>query len=277
MVVQHKIFVVSKKEIEKLLEAGFVPGIYNFCDRWCEKCALKLKCMSYVVGKKMEEKLGKTLEESLYTKQETTWVYLKNIFDTTYEILHDLAEERGIDMEDIYAAEDMEKGLWPDDCERVLQDEEFNKFGETVSQIIQVCIIYENLCEECMENVFAVLDEKEWTLGSPEGRETEDALDKINWYMDVISSKIRKALLSCYQSREVDNREMYEYEYNGSAKVALVAIQISIMAWEALKKHCSLPVIKNIMHVQVVLEQLQRDVETQFPEAVNFHRPGFDD
>ena len=50
-----------------------------------------------------------------------------------------------------------------------------------------------------MENVFAVLDEKEWTLGSPEGRETEDALDKINWYMDVISSKIRKALLSCYQ------------------------------------------------------------------------------
>ena len=85
--------------------------------------------------------------------------------------------------------------------------------------------------------------------------------DKINWYMDVISSKIRKALLSCYQSREVDNREMYEYEYNGSAKVALVAIQISIMAWEALKKHCSLPVIKNIMHVQVVLEQLQRDVE----------------
>ena len=151
MVVQHKIFVVSKKEIEKLLEAGFVPGIYNFCDRWCEKCALKLKCMSYVVGKKMEEKLGKTLEESLYTKQETTWVYLKNIFDTTYEILHDLAEERGIDMEDIYAAEDMEKGFWPDDCERVLQDEEFNKFGETVSQIIQVCIIYENLCEECME------------------------------------------------------------------------------------------------------------------------------
>ena len=100
---------MSKKEIEKLLEAGFVPGIYNFCDRWCEKCALKLKCMSYVVGKKMEEKLGKTLEESLYTKQETTWVYLKNIFDTTYEILHDLAEERGIDMEDIYAAEDMEK------------------------------------------------------------------------------------------------------------------------------------------------------------------------
>ncbi len=277
MVVQHKIFVVSKKELEKLREVGFVPGIYNFCDKWCEKCTQKSKCMSYVVGKKMEEKLGKTLEESLYTKQETTWIYLKNIFDTTYEILHELAKERGIDMEDIYAAEDMEKGFWPDECDDALQDEVCNAFDESASQLIQICIIYETLGEECLEKVFAVLDEKEWMPGTPEGKETEDALDKINWYMDVIPTKIRKALLAFYQSREADNREMYECEYNGSAKVALVAIRVSGMAWEALKKYCSLPVVKDIIHVQVVLEQLQRDIETQFPGGSKFRRPGFDD
>lgn len=278
MVVPHKFFVVSKKELEKLREAGFVPGIYNFCDKWCEKCTLKSKCMSYVVGKKMEEKLGKTLEESLYTKQEATWVYLKNIFDTTYEILHELAEERGINMEDIYAAEDMEKGFWPGEGEDALQEVECSKLGESVSQIVQVCIIYENLCEGCLEKVFAVLDEKEWTTESPEGKETEDALDRINWYIDVIPSKIRKALLAFYHSREAaDNREMYEYECNGSAKVVLAAIGNSYMAWETLKKYCTLPVIKDIMHLQVVLEQLQRDIETQFPEVHKFRRPGFDD
>lgn len=268
---------MSKKELEKLLEAGFVPGIYNFCDRWCEKCTQKSKCMSYVVGKKMEEKLGKTLGESLYTNQESTWIYLKNIFDTTYEILHELAKERGIDMEDIYAAEDMEKGFWPEEGDDVLQNEAYNELGEAVFQIVQECIIYESLCEECMEKVFAVLDEKEWTIGSQEGKETEDALDKINWYLDFIPNRIRKALVAFYYSRRADDREVYEYEYNGSAKVVLVAIRSSHAAWETLKKYSSLSVFKNIVHIQVVLEQLQRDIELQFPEVHEFRRPGFDD
>lgn len=234
--------------------------------------------MSYVVGKKMEEKLGKTLEESLYAKQENTWTYLKNIFDTTYEILHELAEERGIDMEDIYAAEDMEKGFWPEEVYEELKDAECDRLGEQVIQIVQVCIIYANLCEECLEKVFALLDEKEWTLGSPEGKETEEALDEINWYVDVISNKVKKALLALYHSLDPGKRDAcYENEYNGSAKVALLAIRISTEAWETLKKYCSLQVVKDIVHVQVVLEQLQRDIEAQFPEVRDFRRPGFDD
>lgn len=278
MFVQHKIFVVSKKELEKLKEAGFVPGIYNFCDRWCEKCAQQSKCMSYVVGKKMEKKLGMTLRESLHANQESTWTYLKNIFDTTYEILHELAEERGIDMEDIYAAEDMEKGFWSEEVDEELKDAECDRLGEQVVQIVQVCIIYTNLCEECLDKVFALLDEKEWTLGSPEGKETEEALDRINWYVDVISNKVKTALLALYHSLDPEMRDIcYEDGYNGSAKVALLAIRISTEAWETLKKYCTLQVVKDIVHVQVVLEQLQRDIEARFPGAHAFRRPGFDD
>ena len=38
-------------EIDKLLKMAknkkFEPGIYNFCDRWCEKCKDKEKCFLY--------------------------------------------------------------------------------------------------------------------------------------------------------------------------------------------------------------------------------------
>lgn len=268
---------MSKKELKKLAEAGFIPGIYNFCDRWCEKCTQKTKCMSFVVGKKMEEKLGTTFEGgNLQAEKENTWVYLKNIFDSTYEILHDLAEERGIEIEDIYASEDVDKGLWADEYNQALQDEEYNDLEVTVSEIVQICIIYENLSEECLEKVFAVLDEKEWEPDSFEGKETTDALDKISWYLDVIQSKIRRALLGHWQSRDAVVRKQSEDDCNGSAKVALLCMEASDMSWEILKKYCPLEVKKNIIHLQVVLGQLVRDVEARFPDARKFRRPGFD-
>ena len=44
-----------KKE-KKIVDTGFVPGIYNYCDRWCERCPLQLRCMSYMMGKKLKER-----------------------------------------------------------------------------------------------------------------------------------------------------------------------------------------------------------------------------
>ena len=29
----------------------FIPGIYNYCDRWCEHCPFTLRCMVYAMEK----------------------------------------------------------------------------------------------------------------------------------------------------------------------------------------------------------------------------------
>jgi hypothetical protein len=32
---------MKKEEIKKLAEnKDLIPGVYNYCDRWCERCAL---------------------------------------------------------------------------------------------------------------------------------------------------------------------------------------------------------------------------------------------
>ncbi len=85
---------------------------------------------------------------------------------------------------------------------------------------------------------------------------------------------------------EVDGEEDPEFERamraaeesdaNGSAKVALIAIDRSIAAWMRMRPH--LPDrADELLDVLVMLDRLRRTTETQFPEARAFHRPGFDD
>lgn len=266
---------MAKKKLEKLSKADFIPGIYNFCDKCCEKCTQSSKCMCYAVEREMEEKLGGLAGESLH-KQETKWIYLKNVFDATYEILRGLTEERGIDMEAVYAAGEVENRFWHDEYMDSLPDEESYDLGESAYQIVQLCIIYEQLYEECLEKVLVALDEKEWTPEIPERKEIENVLDRISWYAEIFSAKIRRAIFALYCSLEA-GKNIYEDEYCGASKVALAAIRTSDRAWEALKKYDFLSVIKEIAHVQVALRQLHRDIEAQFPEVREFRLPGFDD
>ncbi|WP_251620305.1 hypothetical protein [Odoribacter lunatus] len=267
---------MSKKELKGLEENRFVPGIYNFCDKWCEKCTKQTVCLNYVLGERMEQKLGRRLTfKDLNTTGEDTWGDLNDIFDSTYEVLCEVAKEKGVDVEGIFEIEEVEKKLW----QRVYEDEqEEDELDDSspVFDVIRECLIYESLCDTCLEAVFGILDEQEWKEGMVEEQETGDALDKINWYLDVIQIKMRRALLIQQEYREGDCEcEIEEKDYNGSAKVALIGIESSARAWEVLKKYC--PALeKEIIHIQTILQQLVRDIEKYFPKARSFRRPGFD-
>jgi hypothetical protein len=70
--------------------------------------------------------------------------------------------------------------------------------------------------------------------------------------------------------------EEFPKDSDGSAKVALIAIDRSMAAWGHMLKH--FPghrdqILSIIMH----LDRLRRRVEKIFPEARNFIRPGFDE
>ena len=56
---------MPKKKEKKIVDTGFVPGIYNYCDRWCERCPLQLRCMSYMMGKKLKERTKVNLGEEM--------------------------------------------------------------------------------------------------------------------------------------------------------------------------------------------------------------------
>ena len=65
--------------------------------------------MSFVMGKKIEEKGGFNFEREGHREDESIWARLKEVFESTYEVLHELAEERGLNVEDIYASENIDR------------------------------------------------------------------------------------------------------------------------------------------------------------------------
>jgi hypothetical protein len=41
---------------------GFIVGVYNYCDRWCERCALTSHCRLFADGAEAEASLDPALQ-----------------------------------------------------------------------------------------------------------------------------------------------------------------------------------------------------------------------
>lgn len=129
-----------------------------------------------------------------------------------------------------------------------------------------MCLIYEYLAEKCLEKIFIFLEDRE-------DKTFDDVLEVVNWYLDLIQVKMRRALYAYYNLQEAIPRK--GGDYNGVAKVALLSVDHSVVAWKRLRKGC-LNYKREIGHLLVVLEQLRVDIEKEFPYAREFRRPGFE-
>ena len=190
---------MPKKKEKKIVDTGFVPGIYNYCDRWCERCPLQLRCMSYMMGKKLKERTKVNLGEEMPDDDESALARLKNIFDSTFDVLRELAEERGMGIEDIYSSEKVDRGFWGEDYED-LEDEDEEAVRQIEQEDLVKCDrIYKTLAEKCQEGIYQWFDEAKIKEGdAPRTKEVGDALLEVNWYLDLIHSKIRRALYGYY-------------------------------------------------------------------------------
>jgi hypothetical protein len=75
---------------------------------------------------------------------------------------------------------------------------------------------------------------------------------------------------------EDDISDEFPKDSDGSAKVALIAIDRSISAWGEIRK-CFPEAGDKIIDLLVHLDRLRRKTEKTFPSARSFKRPGFDE
>ena len=79
----------------KLLDnPDFISGIYNYCDRWCERCKMTSKCSLYA----SEQIVDKEFEGSGYTEQEMFFKKLESAFSMTFQLIERASAEQGIDL-----------------------------------------------------------------------------------------------------------------------------------------------------------------------------------
>jgi hypothetical protein len=225
---------------------GYIDSIFNYCDRWCERCAFTSKCRNYAFGKDAPSPDGPEL-----------WDYLHNVFQATMLMLNEMMEKMGIDPAEIDKMEIPEE---PDPKDHPLYKKvydlafslhdwlELNKPGEPAPELTDI-----------------LPAEKE------KNPRFTDAIEVIYFYNFFVSAKIYRALTGTddFEPGEIQT------DSNGSAKIALIAIDRLIAAWSVAMENM-MDHEDNILKFLIRLAEIRKETEASFPLARKFVRPGFD-
>lgn len=258
-------------------DARFIPGIFNYCDRWCERCPMTARCRNFAMGQAIE----RAMEEEKRTgerRDEAFWEDLLGRFTPRESALRDEAEDVGIDFDAEPTDEELE------DAKRHVEAERRRVRSDPLARASMAYTMGVQSWFESHRERFARIDKRLASrrprpLPTTRTRADEaaitDAVEVIRWYQFLISAKVQRALHGDDRDEELE-AEGFPSDSDGSAKVALIAIDRSSAAWSALRHY--LPELSDEpIGTLVALHKLRRGLERRFPKARAFVRPGLDD
>jgi hypothetical protein len=250
------------EDIKKLAEnPDFISGIYNYCDRWCERCLFTQQCMNFALS---EEQFSDP--ETHDMKNKAFWDKLSEIFQLTRQMVEESAEEHGIDLDSL-------------DLQAAAEEHENIRNAAENHECCRAAQIYAQMVKDWFDSASELFEQKEDELNlqvrlelpdsdpAQEAAGLKGAVDVIRWYQHFIYVKLVRAMEG--------SLEEFAYDSDGSAKVALIAIDRSMAAWGQMHEH--FPQHQDdILDIIVHLDRLRRKAEATFPNARAFVRPGLD-
>lgn len=251
----------------------YIDGIFNYCDRWCERCEFTRRCRLFDMEKKAFPD-----EASRDINNEAFWESLRGVFQQTMNMLHKMAKERGIDLdqlevEDNGARKKRREALWTSDLGRMGE-----QYAKAVNKWFKR---HETLLNEYRDGLVSRAQmELEGDSPEAEAVAATDAAEVIRWYQFQIAVKLMRALNWEIDADEEDAndeevREIHAYDRDGSAKVALIGIDRSLAAWSVLRQSLD-DESDSMLDMLLRLSRLRTAAEKVFPKARAFVRPGFD-
>ena len=276
---------MNRHELIELAEnPDFISGIYNYCDRWCERCPFTSRCMVYAT--ESAESISDD-PESHDLNNAKFWQKLEGIFRETHALILEWAEEMGVDLESAEA----EAAI----TERAQQREEAKEHPLSVS-----ARHYAETVQQWFKDEFAVEENVHDDISgeansAEEDINVSDAVEVIRWYQFFIAAKTYRALMGLEDTGDEDVSDIDIdpfsddddddedvllraacHDSDGSAKIALIAIDRSSSAWRLMQN--ALPEkTESTVPILIELEKLRRGIEQIFPRARDFVRPGFDE
>jgi hypothetical protein len=275
---------MRKTELRELARSrDFITGIYNYCDRWCERCPFTARCLVYASENADDVSADPEVHDINSAK---FWSRLESIFQEAHEMILEWAEEAGLNLDEVA----------PD---AALTDREQQKQDAKQHELSLSARRYAELVQHWFTEEFEVeLHVHDDTTGKSKNTEDDidvsDAIEVIRWYQFFVAAKVFRALMGLEEKVDDDalpagdvfadtelaaGEEEFEShgdDSDGSAKIALIAIDRSSSAWRVMQS--SLPEkTASIKPMLVELERMRRGAEQTFPQARDFIRPGFDE
>lgn len=253
---------------ELAADPRFIPGIHNYCDRWCERCPLTSRCLTYA----LEQETDTPRPAARDVGHRAFWQRLEGILREAHEMLDEMLRERGIQLEPLDAGAEQTLLRLDDDARRhpcalaaAAYAEQATAWLEAARPRLQA----RGRALETQQRMGLRRADPE-----AEAERLRDAVEVIQWYQFQIPVKIVRAAGSVVPedalAEETDRRDA-----DGSAKVALLGIDRSLTAWAEVL--CQLPEEEDrLLPILAALCRLRRELEAAFPAARAFRRPGFD-
>lgn len=237
--------------VARAQDPTLIPGIYNYCHHRCERCPFTTRCFSY----REEQAQVRGGADHLADHVEAN-------FRRTAALMRGWSEQHGIDLEDL---QDIAR---PEDVEL-----EPKRADQTVDRDPLQLAAWQYFDEayDIVEPLRTLSVFHAWpsAVGA--------AIDTIAWHSGMIPAKVGRALhgLACRGGHADD--DPVQNDWNGSAKVARLAIAESLGAWNTLFAAGQTPSDASIRQIARLLERIDRGLDERFPLAMDFVRPGFDE
>jgi len=234
----------------------FIPGLEQYCDRWCERCRLKARCAIFAQPHNQGGRPGASPDGTL------AWQELQSALEAALKLLQQAT-----------SSSDARARRWA----APTRDD---PHGAPTHPVIAAAHAYTRLVTAWLDTERGWLHDKRLAIRRQLHASADpaaviaaaealcDALDVIAWDCTLIPAVLSRAV------RGRGAPQPYESP-QGLAKLALVSIDRSVSAW--LRVRAARPgQPETVIPVLAQLDRLGRMVEGEFREARTFTRPGFD-
>lgn len=241
------------------VDPELIPGIYNYCDRWCERCPFTSRCLQFRIEAE-ERESGEALQE-FDALNAQFWQEMGEALVQAMRFIREMALREGIE------ADELQK-------ETVLSQppESFHRNAREHPGA-SAALIYAGMVNEWFAAMDEFTESGDSILTNPP-QHLEEPLQVIRHYQYFLYPKIVRAIEGRMNEPTAAGNEP-ESDASGTAKIVLIAIDRSLAAWSLF--YPDYPAQEDsTLSILLHLDRLRRSLEVVFPAARAFIRPGFD-
>jgi len=263
-------------------EEIFISGIYNYCDRWCEKCFYTNRCLLF--NQEIDMEIKQILRDDDKNNPNIMDEDMKNSLHSAFKNINKFMDEE----DEQYEEFEMDDFEFDDDNDETEFEKEF--FKEKISDEERPSTFLKNadnplilLSEKLFNDFYKYYDL--FKSKFPDELEEKNSqsplqqnLDILGWYTPQLHVKIRMSYWNKHKlskSKDPEFAEIDEEMLNINSRIAFIAIEKCIAALNFLYQQKTelqketKALLNNVLQIRNIFIE-------EFPNAPTFKRPYFD-
>ncbi|HSL89478.1 MAG TPA: hypothetical protein VK870_09260 [Ignavibacteriaceae bacterium] len=253
-----------------------IPGIFNYCDRWCERCNYTDRCRLY--QSEAERNIQHILNDEDPNDPEIVARDIKESLEDAMAMLEAQMEIEGISKVDLEDVEDEDSKYFIDD----IGDEQggVTESGKTIRAPHPVSL----LADDFFKNVMAYFDKKKPAFyqnaedDEPVNNPIYEELKILMWYSPQIAVKTRMCAGSKAKIEDVNDEDEIEFEtemMNVNSRIAYTGIERCLTSLQKIYD-VEINFQDDVLSMLSLIKKIKVDIAAGFPAVHTFKRPYFD-